>query len=550
MSHALHEIQRFLFQQARRQSAPLPHLMRFVTDWTVLNAAWRQVRRSQGADTPGADRVVAREVVADPRAARAWLQDLANQIQGGTYRPDRVRRFEIAKPGQPGKTRPLAILTLTDRVAHMALKLVLEPIVEARLGKRCFGFRPGHSRFDELNAVRRVVQNHPDTFTAALTADIASCFDQIDHCLLLDDLRAVVADPGVLALGRRVLEQVGSGIKGWWRQRRVGVLQGSPVSPLLANWNLARFDRAWARGTGEPAPLFRYADDLLVLAGDPRSARRLRPALERCLWRSNRLQLAADKTAVATLDEGVPVLGLMVRRLGDPFDGDSKLRILLDPAKIRDVLDQVLQWAEGLDADRPLGAQFARFNQRLRGWFESYQFAHDAALAFETVDQHVFRAARVRLKDLLGCSAAALQQRHYHRLATGHHTWQADGVALLVLGALPRRYYRPKQPRSPWSESPRPLTASARMGPASPDQDTTMLRLLLDARVTDVRGATGQNPEPVPGPEESRNHDTSPPLAAPDLTGVAPEPDAELPRVPDRNGSRLQPSEPSQGASR
>jgi retron-type reverse transcriptase len=136
MSHTARMIQRFLAQQAREQPArPLPNLLRHVTDWAVLDAAWRQVRRSNGADTPGADQVIARGLRADPKSARAWLQDLADALQTGTYRPGPVRRFEIAKPNQPGKTRQLAILTLNDRVVHMALKFVLEPIVESRLGR-------------------------------------------------------------------------------------------------------------------------------------------------------------------------------------------------------------------------------------------------------------------------------------------------------------------------------------------------------------------------------------------------------------------------------
>jgi RNA-directed DNA polymerase len=535
------EIQRFLYQQARQQpSQPLSRLARYMTDWTVLEAAWGQVRRSQGADTPGADLVAARELRGDPRAAREWLQDLADRIQAGTYRPGPVRRFEIPKPGRPGKTRSLAILTMTDRVVHMALKLVLEPIVEARLGERAFGFRPGRSRFDELNAVRRAARDHPGTFGAALTADIASCFDQLDHRLLLGDVRSVVADPGVLSLMGLVLEQVGAGRAGWWGSRRVGVLQGSPLSPLLANWNLARFDRTWARRAGDPAPLFRYADDLVVLAPDAPAARRLRPALERCLWRSNRLRLAPEKTAAFSFEEGVPLLGLMVRRLRDPFEEAEKVRILLDPARIREVLDEVRGWAEGLDPDRPLGPQFARFNQRLRGWFESYQFGYDAPQAFEAIDGLVFGAVRARLKALLGCSASTLQHRHYLRTKTGHQTWHADGEALLVLSSLPRRCYRPKTSRSPWEpaaprETPEPypsipLPGLPALGMVGGDLAAAAGRDGAGAPVIDQ----GREVPPAPGPRggSPTDADKGPARAtgAPLLNGAPRPPEGGDPR--------------------
>src|SRR5262249_39865625 len=71
MSRAVHEIQRYLYQQARRKPPrPFHRLMRFVTDWTVMQEAWRRVRSSPGANTPGADRVAARDLPPDSVATR------------------------------------------------------------------------------------------------------------------------------------------------------------------------------------------------------------------------------------------------------------------------------------------------------------------------------------------------------------------------------------------------------------------------------------------------------------------------------------------------
>jgi len=451
MSPTVREIQRFLHQLARRYpSRPAECLMRFVTDWAVIQEAWRRVRSSPGANTPGADRVTARDLPPGSVETRAFLHDLADRLQSGAYRPGPVRRFEIPKPHHPDQTRPLAILTLADRVVQMTLKLILEPIVEARLGKRCFGFRPGRNRYDQIQSVRRLVATHPEEYNAALTADVASCFDKLDHRLIIDDLQQVSADPDLLSLFRLILDQVGSGRVGWWRQRRVGVLQGSPLSPLLANWNLTRFDHAWRQQYGDRAPLFRYADDLIILARDAIAADRLRSPLKRCLRQANRLDLAADKTHVATLDQGVPLLGLLIRRHGDPFAHRHEVRVFIDPDPFRDVLAEIDDWVEQLGPDRSLGGQFARLNERLRGWFDSYQYAYDAAQAFESLDRHLFVAVRHRLKEMLGCSSLVLDSEHHHRLPTGHHTWRADGVCLMVLSSLPRRYYQSSRIRPPW----------------------------------------------------------------------------------------------------
>ncbi len=433
MNRPLYDIQRHLHLQARRRPAqPVERLLRFVTDWTVIREAWRRVRTSQGADTPGADRLSARDLPSESSATRVFLQNLADQLQSGTYQPGPVRRFSIAKPNHPGQTRPLAILTLADRVAHMAIKLVLEPIVEARLGKRCFGFRPGRNRYDQIQSIRRLMLAHPDEFGAALCADVASCFDFLDHEIIVADLEGVTTDAAFRSLFCRVLEQVGSGQAGWWRKRRVGVLQGSPLSPLVANWTLARFDRAWQRDHAERAPLFRYADDLVVLARGPAEAARLRRPLDRCLWAANRLALSPEKTRTATLDRGIPLLGLLLRRHEDLFADRDDVRVFIDPKVFRDVLSEIDDWVEQLDPGRPLRTQFARFNQRLRGWFETYQYAYDAAQAFDSLDRHLFVALRHRLKDLTASSAAQLDADHHVRLESGHDTWQAGGVAALV----------------------------------------------------------------------------------------------------------------------
>jgi RNA-directed DNA polymerase len=463
MSRALREIQGHLHQEARRRPwRPLEYVMRFVTDSAVLTAAWVLVRSSHGAGTPGADHLAARDMPADSAESRAMLQELAVQLQSGTYRPGPVRRFEIAKPGQPGKTRPLAILTVRDRVVHMAVKLVVEPMIEARLGDRTFGFRPGRSRYDQLLAVRRLVVNRPEQYGAALTADIASCFDELDHRLILDDLLALIADPAFIRLFQLLLEQVGSGRAGWWRRRPVGVLQGSPLSPVIANWNLARFDAAWRQLHGERAPLFRYADDLILLARDEARAARLRRPLEHCLRRANRLALAADKTRAGALDAGIPLLGLMLRRHVDPFSGRSEVRIFVDPDRFRDLFAETERWLEQIEAHR-LGQQIRRFNQRLRGWFESYQYAYDAPQAFEAYDAFLFAAARRRLKELIACSVATLQGQHHRRLPSGHETWEVDGVPLLALSTLPRQRYRARRARPPWELPAEPAAVEAQV---------------------------------------------------------------------------------------
>ncbi len=83
-------------------------------------------------------------------AVRVFLDQLAAEIEAETYRPEPLRRVNIPKPGQPGKTRPLSILCLRDRVAMTAAKMVLEPVFEADFLPCSFGFRPKKSAHQAL----------------------------------------------------------------------------------------------------------------------------------------------------------------------------------------------------------------------------------------------------------------------------------------------------------------------------------------------------------------------------------------------------------------
>ncbi len=467
MSTTLHEIQRFLFSQARKfPNRPQRDLLRLVTDWSVLESAWRKVRpKTRQSKERGGTGGGSHKRSGPTGDQREMLLQLAADLQAGCYEPQPVRRFKLPKASNPEKFREVAQLAVPDRVVHMALKLVLDPLVEARLGKQCFGFRAGRTRFDQLQAVCRLVQNNPEAYSGALASDIASCFDKLDHRLLQEDFQSVVADSGLHAVFHNILLHVGQGVKGFFRRRPVGVLQGSPLSPLLANWNLSRFDRAWQRMHRDEFPIFRYADDLVVLTKDVDMAQRLQKSLRRCLQQTARLDLQFEKTMAFSLDAGVPLLGLVVRRHWDTFQNQKRCRVFVDPDGVREVLQDIQQWAVGLSADLPLGQQFAVMNQRLRGWFEAWQFSYDAPHAFQAVDEHLFRTLRPRLKELLGTSNANVQRECLFRLPSGHQTWSADGVQVLVLSSLPRRLYRPKVVRAPWEK----LATQTATGPFVPN---------------------------------------------------------------------------------
>src|SRR5512142_342841 len=164
----------------------------------VLRRAWLEVRANQGA--PGVDAIT----IADIEAAGAeeFLGKLAGGLQDGSYRPQPVRRVWIPKPDKPGKMRPLGIASVADRVVQQAVKIVIEPIVEADFLPCSYGFRPRRSAHDALQAMRDAVRAGR---TWVVDADIESFFDRLDRDLVLECLRERISDRRVLKLIRAIL---------------------------------------------------------------------------------------------------------------------------------------------------------------------------------------------------------------------------------------------------------------------------------------------------------------------------------------------------------
>ena len=203
-----------------------------------LKLAWERVRANQGAS--GADRVTIGDFEA---SLDENLERLHRELRDETYQPQAVRRLEIPKRGAPGKTRPLGIPSVYDRVCQQALANRLEPIFEKVFDPSSFGYRKGRKTADALTKIWREVEAGNEWI---VDADLKDYFGSVDHDRLLTLIGKQIADSRVLKLIQQMLK-AGYEDKGRRYETPRGTPQGGVVSPLLSNILLTPFDKEMRR---------------------------------------------------------------------------------------------------------------------------------------------------------------------------------------------------------------------------------------------------------------------------------------------------------------
>lgn len=224
------------------------------------------------------------------------LADLEGRVHRGSYHPQPVRRVHI--PKGDGRTRPLGVPALEDKLVQQAARMVLEPIYEAMFVGFSYGFRPGRSAHDALDALATAIGRKVNW---VLDADIQSFFDTIDHGWMQQFLEHRIGDSRMVRL---VMKWVRAGVMedGKLSDVEAGTPQGGVISPLLANIYLHYAFDLWVqkwRKTEAHGEVYvvRYADDVVMGFEVDEDARAMRTALAERLVRFG-LALHPDKTRV------------------------------------------------------------------------------------------------------------------------------------------------------------------------------------------------------------------------------------------------------------
>lgn len=237
---------------------------------------------------------------------QAWADQLAAMLRASTWQPGVRREVRI---GPKGNTRPIALLPLTDRVVETALHRTLRRPLDAVLEPESMGFRKGRSREQALRMLRKSIR---EGYNWVLESDIEAFFPSINHGVMRDLLALYLpgGDQHIQVLLERILvapvERNGKVII-----PRKGLLQGSPLSPLLANLYLDAFDEA-VKQTG--ARLVRYADDFVIQCRSREEAEKLLVGVSGTLDKVG-LRLKKSKTAIVHLvgEQALQFLGERVQ---------------------------------------------------------------------------------------------------------------------------------------------------------------------------------------------------------------------------------------------
>lgn len=320
-----------------------------------LQKAIRKVKKNKGA--PGVDKMTVQEV---EEWFNQYKEELISKILNKQYKPMPVKRVYIPKPN--GKQRPLGIPTVVDRVIQQAMLQVLSEIYEPIFSDHSYGFRPNRSAHMAMGEVLGYLNAG---YEWIVDLDIEKFFDTVNHDKLISILRERVNDSRTLHLIRAYL-QAGVLDKGLVRSSTIGTPQGGPISVILSNIYLDKFDKELESRNLRFA---RYADDCIIFVKSEMSANRVMKSVTSWLERKLFLKVSATKTKVVRLTKG--------QFLGFTFY-KAKTVWKCTPTKDRKkrLYSNIQKYLERKHAvSRPLSVTFKKLNQMIRGWIQYFKIS-------------------------------------------------------------------------------------------------------------------------------------------------------------------------------
>jgi len=379
-----------------------------------VEQAWRKVRAKGGSGGVDGESIKSYESNLEDNLYKLW-----NRMSSGSYHPKAVRRVEI--PKGEGKTRPLGIPTIEDRVAQEVVKERLEPVMEGFFHRDSYGYRPEKSATEAVGACRERCWK----YDWVLDVDIQRFFDTIDHELMLKAVKHHCDERWIELYIERWLKAPIRYSDGKQGVPDKGTPQGGVISPLLANLYLHYAFDNWMRKSF-PGVLFeRYADDIVIHCATEEQTRQVEHALKERLLECG-LTLHPEKTKVVYCRDDnrkghyptkkFTFLGytFQPRRAHNHKTGQKFTNFLpaVSQEASKKFRDQIKKLGVLRMRQLPISELAQQINPRLRGWFGYFSRYYPSALStmIQWLDSSLVRWLR-RKYQLTWAATYALQRR-------------------------------------------------------------------------------------------------------------------------------------------
>jgi group II intron reverse transcriptase/maturase len=348
-----------------------PRLFENLCATLYLGVGFELVRRNRGA--PGIDGVSIQDFEAN---LDEELSQLQQELTTWTYQPSPVRRVEIPKPDGKG-IRLLGIPTVRDRVVQTTLKLLLEPIFDAQFSPNSYGFRPGRSQHQAVQAAQRIINSGKPY---VVDIDLSKFFDRIHHDRLIARMGPFITDKRILRLVG-ILLRSGVMINGVVTSSQKGAMQGGPLSPLLSNIVLDELDQELEKRGLE---FCRFADDCNIFVKSQKAAERVMETVSQFIEKKLKLKVNRDKSQVARSDQ-VKFLGFTVVN-GTIAIAKEALQTAL--CKVKELTPR--------GTHKTLDTTLKEINQWYVGWSNYYSLTYYPS-QLRKIEAHIRRRLRSRL---------------------------------------------------------------------------------------------------------------------------------------------------------
>ncbi len=255
-----------------------------------MSAAWKQVKSNKGS--AGVDNMSIDDF--PDYMHKKWTK-VKQALLLGYYVPSPVLKVEI--PQKSGGKRKLGIPTVLDRVIQQGISQILIPIFDPDFSENSYGFRPNRSAHGAIKEVRSYVQLG---YKFAVDLDLEKFFDTVNHDILMNQVSKKIRDKRVLKLIGKYLRAGIQNKTGDKIPTTVGTPQGGPLSPLLSNILLDKFDKELEK---KELPFVRYADDVIILAKSMEEGIKILSAVTIYLEGKLKLKVNREKSKVAKIGD-------------------------------------------------------------------------------------------------------------------------------------------------------------------------------------------------------------------------------------------------------